>query len=332
MLSAVAECAQATGVTTVTWTVANNTATPVGGTDLRYVFGVSGVEIAANSSRTGSETFVGPAAATSIDNEFYGATVIEGATVPFYAYGALNVPACVASQSTTTAAPASSTVPPSTTPPPEALVLTGAVVCGAGGDSTVTWTMRNNTATAMRGTDLRLLFGVGGVDIPANNTASATETITGPAEPESVYNEVYGFSGEGPSTEPFYASATLTVGVCTPTTTPPTEPPTTPPTTVPPVTEPPTTPVSPANPEIHLASCAAGVVTVPTVVAASGPTGVSYVVEPAGALTPGTATHTVTVTATVADGYSWGQLGAGWLPGATEASKVLTVHLAWRVV
>ena len=92
------------------------------------------------------------------------------------------------------------------------------------------------------------------------------------------------------------------------------------------------TPVSPANPEIHLASCAAGVVTVPTVVAASGPTGVSYVVEPAGALTPGTATHTVTVTATVADGYSWGQLGAGWLPGATEASKVLTVHLAWRVV
>ena len=99
VLSAVAECAQATGVTTVTWTVANNTATPVGGTDLRYVFGVSGVEIAANSSRTGSETFVGPAAATSIDNEFYGATVIEGATVPFYAYGALNVPACVASQS-----------------------------------------------------------------------------------------------------------------------------------------------------------------------------------------------------------------------------------------
>ena len=65
------------------------------------------------------------------------------------------------------------------------------------------------------------MFGVGGVDIPANNTASATETITGPAEPESVYNEVYGFSGEGPSTEPFYASATLTVGVCTPTTTPP---------------------------------------------------------------------------------------------------------------
>ena len=41
-------------------------------------------------------------------------------------------------------------------------------------------------------------------------------------------------------------------------------------------------------------------------------------VDPAGPLTPGTATHTVTVTATVADGYGWGQLGAGWLPGASD--------------
>ena len=41
------------------------------------------------------------------------------------------------------------------------------------------------------------------------------------------------------------------------------------------------TPVSPVNPVIQ-ATCTAGAVTVPTVVAASSPTGVTYVVDPAG--------------------------------------------------
>ena len=86
-------------------------------------------------------------------------------------------------------------------------------------------------------------------------------------------------------------------------------------------------PVSPVNPEIHLATCANGEVTVPTVTAATGPTGVSYKVDPAGALTPGTVAHTVTVTATLADGYGWGTLGTGWLSGASEASKTYTVIL-----
>ena len=80
-------------------------------------------------------------------------------------------------------------------------------------------------------------------------------------------------------------------------------------------------PVSPVNPEIRLATCANGEVTVPTVTAATGPTGISYVVDPAGALTPGTVAHIVTVTATLADGYGWGQLGTGWLPGSSAASK-----------
>ena len=90
---------------------------------------------------------------------------------------------------------------------------------------------------------------------------------------------------------------------------------------------PPPVPVSPVNPEIHLATCANGEVTVPTVTAATGPTGVSYKVDPGGALTPGTVAHTVTVTATLADGYGWGTLGTGWLSGGSEASKTYTVIL-----
>ena len=86
-------------------------------------------------------------------------------------------------------------------------------------------------------------------------------------------------------------------------------------------------PVSPVDPEIHLASCVNGAVTVPTVTAATGPTGISYVVDPAGPLTPGTVAHTVSVTATLADGYGWGQLGTGWLPAANAASKMFTVIL-----
>ena len=45
------------------------------------------------------------------------------------------------------------------------------------------------------------------------------------------------------------------------------------------------------NPVVTQATCVDGEVTVPTVAAATGPTGVSYIVDPAGPLTPGTATH-----------------------------------------
>ena len=90
-------------MTTVSWTVDNNSATPIRGTDLGLVFGVSGVEVAAGGSRSGSETMVGPARATRIDNEFYGLTEVDGATLPFYAYAVVDVAACVASGPTTTA-------------------------------------------------------------------------------------------------------------------------------------------------------------------------------------------------------------------------------------
>ena len=55
------------------------------------------------------------------------------------------------------------------------------------------------------------------------------------------------------------------------------------------------------------ATCTAGEVTVPTVVLATGPAGVTYAVDPPGPY-DGHGGHTVTVTATLADGYAWGTL------------------------
>ena len=92
-------------------------------------------------------------------------------------------------------------------------------------------------------------------------------------------------------------------------------------------------PVSPVEPTVTQASCVDGVVTVPTVVLATGPTGVSYVVDPAGPYDAHGA-HTVTVTATLADGYAWGQLTPGWLPAGRMRRRqaTFTVDLARRVV
>ena len=75
---------------------------------------------------------------------------------------------------------------------------------------------------------------------------------------------------------------------------------------------------SPVEPEVSQATCANGVVTVPTVTPATGPTGVIYAVDPAGAYDAARRIYTVTVTATLADGYGWGQLPDGWLPGVDD--------------
>ena len=59
------------------------------------------------------------------------------------------------------------------------------------------------------------------------------------------------------------------------------------------------------------ATCSGGVVTTPTVVLAGTPPGSSYVVDPPGPY-DGTVDTTVTVTATLVDGFAWGQMPAGW--------------------
>jgi hypothetical protein len=63
------------------------------------------------------------------------------------------------------------------------------------------------------------------------------------------------------------------------------------------------TPVTPVDPVVEQATCAAGVVTVPTVTP-TPVTGISYEVDPAGPY-DGTEDTTVTVTATLADGFAW---------------------------
>ena len=117
VLSGVAVCSESSGLTTVTWTVSNNTGSPIAGTDLQLAFGVSGVTVAAGGSESADQVIVGPAQATVVENEFYGASGSGAATVPFYAYGSVSVAACVASGTTTTAASTTSTVAPSTTAP-----------------------------------------------------------------------------------------------------------------------------------------------------------------------------------------------------------------------
>ncbi len=64
------------------------------------------------------------------------------------------------------------------------------------------------------------------------------------------------------------------------------------------------TPATPADPTVSLATCANGAVAVPTV-GLPTTTGVTYVVDPSGPY-DGTQDTTVTVTATVADGFEWG--------------------------
>ena len=52
-----------------------------------------------------------------------------------------------------------------------------------------------------------------------------------------------------------------------------------------------------------------------------------------GSVDGGDGDATVTVTATVADGFGWGQLRGGWLPGGdATAATVLTVTLPGVVV
>ena len=47
----------------MTWTVSNNTSSPIAGTDLNLAFGVSGVTVAAGGSESADQVIVGPASA-----------------------------------------------------------------------------------------------------------------------------------------------------------------------------------------------------------------------------------------------------------------------------
>ena len=87
------------------------------------------------------------------------------------------------------------------------------------------------------------------------------------------------------------------------------------------------TPVQPVDPIVTQATCTAGVVTVP-VIALRVTTGVVYVANPGGPY-DGTKTTEVVVTATVADGFAWGQETSSWVQvNARTATFAVTLVAA----
>ena len=90
-------------------------------------------------------------------------------------------------------------------------------------------------------------------------------------------------------------------------------------------------PASLVEPGVDQATCAEGVVTVPTVTPrAAESVGVIYTVDPAGPY-DGTVDIEVLVTATVVNDYGWGQLPAGWTR-VDEATATFTVSWSGRRV
>ena len=71
------------------------------------------------------------------------------------------------------------------------------------------------------------------------------------------------------------------------------------------------TPVQPVAPNVTQATCSGGVVTTPTVALSAAPAAVTYAAGPQGPYV-GTVDTTVTVTASLAAGFSWGQMPDGW--------------------
>ena len=141
----VAECVD--GVTTVSWTVTNNTAEVL--TLFESAPAVLGVStVAATSSVSADEVFEGPAHDGVVSHEFWGASGDDQRW--YYAKPQVDVVACVASGTP----PSSTELPPETTlptpPPPGVLAVSGVAVCVAGSDQvTVTWTVTNNTVESL---------------------------------------------------------------------------------------------------------------------------------------------------------------------------------------
>ncbi len=84
--------------------------------------------------------------------------------------------------------------------------------------------------------------------------------------------------------------------------------------------------VMPIEPTLVHATCAGGVVTEMSVVPATGPTGVRYVVDPPGPF-PGTSDASGLVSAVLDDGYAWGTIEEPW-----EPLNATTVTMPYRLV
>ena len=80
------------------------------------------------------------------------------------------------------------------------------------------------------------------------------------------------------------------------------------------------TPVQPVAPTVTQATCTNGVVTRRRSCWPTTPAGVTYAADPQGPY-DGTVDTTVTVTATLADGFAWGQMPDGWTPASIRRRR-----------
>ena len=186
------------------------------------------------------------------------------------------------------------------------MVLSGAAVCAAeAGESTVTWTSRNDSGGSLHANGARIFVGpendVEG--LASGQDATAVEVIPGPAadtpvDSASVVVEFDDFS------DTFELEATVNVLACG---------------------SPPPEPATPVDPTVVQATCANGVVTVPTVTPGTTPAGVTYDFDPPGPY-DGHRGLTVTVTATLSDGLAWGELPDDWTEESPTAAT-FTVEL-----
>ena len=90
--------------------------------------------------------------------------------------------------------------------------------------------------------------------------------------------------------------------------------------------------LSPVSPTVVPASCVGGEVTAPTVTPAPT-TGISYAVDPPGRAMTARRITTVTVTATLVEGFNWGPMPTGWTQvNRTTATYAGDAHGGQRVM
>ena len=182
-----AVCGADMGMSTLTWTVTNSTQSVLSVSDERGVF--DGVEVAVGESVSRIQLIRGPAQATVIDNAFTG--VAEGES--FEAEDPIEVAPCVA--------------PPQ---PGGALVASAGVVCAAA-ESTLTWSLRNDTALALTVEGSNGLF-TPGVTVEPGATVTDTEVLARPATETAVARTFWGYAAGWAA---YYdAQAAITVPVC----------------------------------------------------------------------------------------------------------------------
>ena len=174
VLSGVAVCAAETGQSTITWTLANDSGGSLHAIGER-IFGVDDqvVGLASGDEAVAVEVIPGPSVDTAVPSGFVNVE-FDDFSDTFSREATVDVPAC-------------GTPPPE---PPDAagVVLSGVAVCAAEtGQSTITWTLANDSGGSLHAIGERI-FGVDDqvVGLASGDEAVAVEVIPGPSVDTAV--------------------------------------------------------------------------------------------------------------------------------------------------